>query len=98
MKDPVADYGWPPRLIMRLACQYTGRSRWYLARAARDGALAVAGRNGRSLVFDRAALDALLVGERDVGSKPKNVAPVCRASAPTSNALDRLAAIRKGTR
>jgi hypothetical protein len=57
-----AKYGWPPRLVMYLACVYTGRSRWALARAARSGVLPVAGRNGRAMVFDREALDAFMVG------------------------------------
>lgn len=42
------DYGWPPRMLMAVATKYTGRSRWCLARAVREGRLTAAGRNGRT--------------------------------------------------
>ena len=93
-----AHYGWPPYMLTRLACDYLGCKRWYLARAARDGRLPIAGRNGRSLVFAREDLDRLLLGDGAPTVQPIAKAPKAhaRAKAPKVNALDRIAALRRG--
>jgi hypothetical protein len=103
MKAPAdvhAAYGWPPRLVMYLACAYTGRSRWTLARAARSGILPTAGRNGRSLVFDRDALDAWMVnGGRESVDKTLDAAltsaPCRQTGSSSADALARLRVLRK---
>lgn len=94
-------HDWPPLLIARLAYAYTGRSRWTVARAVRDGALRIAGRNGRSPVFKRADLDAWLLGDVATNSKGETstLAPIrTRAVAPSANAIDRVKAIARGGR
>lgn len=57
------DYGWPPLMLLRTAAKYTQRHSSALHRAIRAGDLAVAGRNGRSLVFRREDLDAWMLGK-----------------------------------
>ena len=94
-----AGYGWPPLLIAPLARKYIGeRSRWFLPRQEREGRITAVGRSGRYRVYRREDLDALLVADSGTQTKPVTTvrSPMRRASAPTSNALDRLAAIRKG--
>jgi hypothetical protein len=95
-RSVVTEYGWPPRMIMRVACAYTGRSRWALARAARDGALPFVGKNGRSLVFERDALDRWLVGTSDtaVAAAPARA----RSTSATTDALTRLRTLTGGAR
>ena len=98
MTSPDHGYGWPPRMLMRVACAYTGRSRWALARAAREGTLTPAGRNGRSLVFDRQELDRWMVGTTATPIAPERTPrPMLRTSA-SSDALARLRALASGGR
>jgi hypothetical protein len=95
-------YGWPPRLVMYLACIYTGRTRWTLARAVRSGALPVAGRNGRSAVFDRRALDTWMVGGCSTvpavadGGATKPTGTSAQRPGRASAALERIRAIARG--
>lgn len=84
-------------MIMRVACAYTGRSRWNLAAAARDGSLPVAGRNGRSLVFEREALDRWLVGPSEATPALGETRPRSTSGA-TVDALARLRALTAGAR
>lgn len=91
--DAFVTYGYPPRMVMRLAALYTGRSKWTLRRAVNDGALQVAGRCGRSMVFDRAALDAYLVGTVPA-SRAAEQHP--RRNKGTRDALARLRSIARG--
>jgi len=93
-------YGWPPRMIMRVACAYTGRTRWTLTRAARLGELPVAGKNGRSLVFDREALDRWMIGGGETSAAPPPPEPRVRSagSQSTAEALARLRTLAGGTR
>lgn len=100
MQRPHEVYGWPPRMIMRVACAYTGRSRWVLGQAVRSGCLKTAGRNGRSLVFDRSALDAWLVGEPSTPvAKPDPSATAPRRAhpvEPSGEAMTRLRLVSRG--
>ena len=60
-----------PRLLhMSAACTYTARSRWTLRRAVRAGELRAAGRNRRSMTFERTELDRWMIGEPSIDSAP----------------------------
>lgn len=93
---------WPPFQLTRTAVEYTQRARQTLARAVRAGALASAGRNGRSMVFRREDLDAWLIGNsNEPAARTKTRAPraaVSRAGSSSGDALERLASIRRGGR
>jgi hypothetical protein len=94
----VPQYGWPPYLVTKLAGAYVGKSRWHIYRAVHLGHLAPAGKRGRELVFAREDLDRYMLG---VGSEPTEATPGPRrtiASAPSSDALARLRAIKAGSR
>lgn len=101
MTSPDHGYGWPPRMLMRIACSYTGRSRWALARAVREGTLQAAGRNGRSLCFDRSELDRWMTQPiaSPMVAPSRSANSTSRSSAGTSSdALARLRALTGGAR
>jgi excisionase family DNA binding protein len=81
---------------------YAQVSRATITRAAREGRLPVAGRNGRSLVFRRDDLDRWMTSSPAESPAPKP--PVRSSSRETAPAqvdpaiVDRLAAIRRGGR
>jgi hypothetical protein len=81
-------------MLMRIAIAYTGRSRHTLQRAVRDGVLQAAGRNGRTLVFDRSELDRWMVGsDLTAPEQPPRAISRTQAPAASSAALDRLRAL-----
>lgn len=51
-------FGWPPLLPTRWACVYCSTSKRTLMRAVKAGALSPVSKRGRTLIFDRADLDA----------------------------------------
>jgi hypothetical protein len=103
-RSAVAAFGWPARMLTRRAAEYTGRDPSTLTRAVRAGELMPAGRNGRSLTFDRGELDRWLAGASRT-PQSASPAPSLRPSSPSSgsssgsaDALARLRAIARGTR
>lgn len=56
-------FGWPSYLITSMAAKYCGCSKSTLMRAVAAGDISPCGKRGRSLVFDRAELDAWAKGE-----------------------------------
>jgi len=95
VSTPDHGYGWPPRMLMKVACAYTGRSRWALARAVREGRLPIAGRNGRSPVFDRAALDSFMVGE-PLATRHPDRRTTTNMTGGSAAALERLQRVARG--
>ncbi|MDQ3298951.1 MAG: hypothetical protein M3619_20415 [Myxococcota bacterium] len=92
-------YGWPDVMRTAIAAQYIGGSRWMILRAVEAGQLAPAGKRGRSFTFTKESLDRFLIGERQ--GRPvasDNVSPRARATSVPGDALDRLAALRRGAR
>lgn len=81
---------------------YAQVSRATITRAAREGRLPVAGRNGRSLVFRKDDLDRWMTSSPAESPVPKATvrsAPRETAAAQVAPAIaDRLAAIRRGGR
>ena len=89
-----AQFGWPALLPTRLACTYCSTSRRTLLRAVRAGALAIAGKRGRTWIFERADLDAWM---RSMPAESPAPAPRQRErevrSASVETALARLRSI-----
>lgn len=88
-----------PRLVhMVAACRYTQRSRWTIARAVRSGELRAAGRNRRSMTFERTELDRWMIGASSTDATPPSAPKrAVEASAPSSNssALSRIRRIAR---
>jgi len=85
---------------MRLAAAYTGLTRWSLYRAMKNGELHAAGRRGRTYVFDRAELDAWLVGANTEpppapSPRPKPQRTIRAAPSATSAAIERVRRIAR---
>jgi hypothetical protein len=88
--------GWPPLLTTPRAVVYTGRSKSILLRAARAGALPIAGRQGRVYIWRRVDLDLWLTGREVDPNEPRAtitpIAPIAsaRRQAPLSESLARI--------
>lgn len=93
MQTTSLPYGWPPRLVMKLAEAYTGRSRWTLYRAMHAGELRALCRQGKTYVFDRAELDAWMSGA-NAELRPTPTPKRMLRAPSTSNARERVRRIR----
>jgi excisionase family DNA binding protein len=96
VKTTTLPFGWPPQLIMRRACEYTGLSRWALYHAMKAGELRAIGRRGRTYVFERAELDAWMSGANSELRPTPTPKRTLAAGRPRSNALDRVRRIARG--
>jgi excisionase family DNA binding protein len=70
-REPLSAFGWPPLLPTRLACVYCSTSRRTLLRAVEAGDLVPASKRGRTLIFERADLDAWMRADK---AKPEPAA------------------------
>jgi hypothetical protein len=98
-KALAATFGWPPIMRTAVACQYTCRSPWTVRRAVQAGELVAAGKQKRSLTFRREDLDRWMLGPQAQAMEAKrDETPRTRSAATSRDALERIAAIRKGAR
>ena len=94
----IGAYGWPDAMTVAVACRYACCTRWTLQRAVRTGALAVAGRRGRRLVFRKTDLTAWMCGpaSNDQARPCKMQRSSAAIDTDSALALERIARVAKG--
>lgn len=92
--DPFAPSLW----LTRTAASFTQRHPSAITRAARNGELPIAGRNGKSLVFRAEDVKNWFLGNGSdkTAAATEGAARPARATAPSADALARIEAARRG--